>query len=73
LLAFRVKQPLRNIEVRGRVVEVTELGALEHLNQLNLMYTGEPEFFGGSIPEENRDKFTPLKVKIEPIRVRVEG
>jgi len=73
LLAFRLKRPHRNIEVRGRVIEVTELGALEHLNKLTMMYTGEPNFFGGSIPEEHIHKFTPLKVMIEPIRVRVEG
>jgi len=73
LLAYRLKQPLRNVEVRGEVIEVTEEGALEHLNELNMMYTGEPNFFGDSVPEEFIHKFTPLKVKIKPIRVRVEG
>lgn len=73
LLAFRIERPLRNIEVRGRVIKITEQGALEHLDMLNLMYTGEPKFFGDSIPEEHIHKFTPLKVVIEPIRVRVEG
>ena len=40
LLAYHLKQPLRNIEVRGRVVEMTEEGALEHLNELNALYDG---------------------------------
>lgn len=73
ILAYRLKQPLRNIEVRGKVVEITGKGALEHLNKLNLMYTGDPNFFGTSVPEEYIHKFTPLIVRIEPIRVRVEG
>lgn len=73
LLAFRLKQPLRNIEVRGKVVEMTEGGALEHLNELNLMYSGKPNFFGDSVPKELINKFTPLKIRIRPTRVRVEG
>jgi PPOX class probable F420-dependent enzyme len=73
LLAFRLKQPLRNIEVRGKVVEMTEGGALEHLNELNLMYNGKPNFFGDSVPKELINKFTPLKIRIRPTRVRVEG
>jgi PPOX class probable F420-dependent enzyme len=73
ILAYRLKQPLRNIEVRGKVVEITGKGALEHLNKLNLMYTGYPNFFGTSVPKEYINKFTPLIVRIEPIRVRVEG
>jgi len=73
LLAYRLQDPLRNIEVRGRVVEMTEDGALEHLNQLNLLYTGLPNFFGDSIDAELKHKFSPVKVRIEPVRVRVEG
>ena len=73
LLAYRLNQPLRNIEVRGRVVDMTEEGALEHLNELNVLYGSGPEFFGDSIDAELRNKFTPVKVRIRPVRVRVEG
>ena len=73
LLAFRVKDPYRNIEVRGRVVDMSEEGALEHLNELNMLYTGLPNFFGDSIDAELIHKFTPVKVRIEPVHVRVEG
>ena len=73
LLAYRLKRPLFNIEVRGKVIEITEEGALNHLNELNMLYTGKPNFFGDSIDAELIHKFTPLKVRIEPIRVRVEG
>ena len=73
LLAYRLKQPLRNIEVRGRVVEMTEEGALDHLNELNVLYGSGPEFFGDSIDADLRPKFTPVKVRIRLVRVRVEG
>jgi hypothetical protein len=73
LLAYRLGQPLHNIEVRGRVVEMIEEGALEHLNELNMLYGGGPEFFGDSVDAELRHKFTPVKVRIRPVRVRVEG
>jgi hypothetical protein len=73
LLAYRLKQPLRNIEVRGQVVEMTEEGALEHLNELNELYGSGPEFFGDSVDAELRHKFTPVKIRIRPVRVHVEG
>ena len=65
LLAYRLKQPLRNIEVRGQVVEISAEGALEHLNELNVLYGSGPEFFGDSIDAELRNKFTPVKVRVE--------
>lgn len=73
LLAYRLKEPLRNIEVRGQVVEMTEEGAVEHLNELNMLYGSGAEFFGDSVDVELRHKFTPVKVRIRPLRVRVEG
>lgn len=73
LLAYRLKQPLRNIEVRGRVTEMAEERALEHLNELNRLYGCGAEFFGDSVDAELRHKFTPVKIRIRPLRVRVEG
>ena len=73
LLAYRLDEPLRNIEVRGEVVEMTEAGALEHLNELNMLYTGKPNFFGDSIDAALIDQFTPVKIRIKLTRVRVEG
>jgi PPOX class probable F420-dependent enzyme len=73
LLAYRLKQPLRNIEVRGRVEEMTEEGALEHLNEVNMLYTGKPSFFGDSIDAELMDKYRPVKIRIRPVKVRTEG
>ncbi len=41
--------PYRFLQVRGRVVEISEAKALEHFNGLAAKYTGEPEWrnYGG--------------------------
>jgi len=36
--------PYRYLEVRGRVVEITESGADAHINRLSLKYTGNPVY-----------------------------
>jgi PPOX class probable F420-dependent enzyme len=65
-------EPLRNIEVRGRVVEMTEQGAVEHNDQLTMLYTGKPHFFGDAVPAALQARFTPVICKVLPTRVRVE-
>jgi PPOX class probable F420-dependent enzyme len=75
LLAFDPKYPLRTIEIRGTVVEMTEEGALEHLDQLTQLYmhNSDARFFGDCIPAELHARYIPVKVKIAPISIRVEG
>lgn len=75
LLVYDPNNPLRNIEIRGRVVEMTEEGALEHLDELTQLYLGKPnaKFFGDSVPAHLRGSYTPIRIRIEPISVRVEG
>lgn len=75
LLAYDPKQPTRYIEVRGLVVEMTEEGGEEHLDQLTRLYMGKADarFFGDSVPVTLRQRYVPVKVRITPIRVRVEG
>ncbi|MCS6995307.1 MAG: PPOX class F420-dependent oxidoreductase [Anaerolineales bacterium] len=34
--------PYRYLQIRGRVVEITEEGGLQHINTLALKYTGQP-------------------------------
>ncbi len=36
------KDPYRFVQLRGRVVEFTEKGGLEHINTLSLKYHGKP-------------------------------
>jgi PPOX class probable F420-dependent enzyme len=55
--------PSRYFEVRGRVVEVTEDGAREHIDELSQRYMGRPyPWFGG------RDQVR-LLVRIAPEKV----
>lgn len=75
LLAYRPTQPLRHIEIRGTVVDMTETGALEHLDALTQLYLHRPEarFFGDCVPADFRGTYIPVKVTIVPTHVRVEG
>src|SRR5215211_205457 len=52
LLVYDPRNPLRNIEVRGLVVEMTEAGAVEHDDRLAQLYLGKPDacFFGDAVP-----------------------
>lgn len=74
LLAYDPKNPLHNIEIRGCVVEMTEEGALEHDDELTQLYLHKPDakFFGDSVPAELQSRYTPVRVKIEPVHIRVE-
>lgn len=75
LLAFNPKQPLHSIEIRGIVIEMTEEGALEHLDQLTQLYMHKPDarFFGDSIPAELQTSYIPVKIKVAPNSIRIEG
>jgi PPOX class probable F420-dependent enzyme len=37
-----MKNPYRYLQVRGRVVEITEEGAVDHISTLSVKYTGGP-------------------------------
>jgi PPOX class probable F420-dependent enzyme len=66
ILAYDPRDTLRYLEVRGRVVEMTEDGALEHLDDLSELYTGRRPYFGACVPAELRDKEIPVLCKILP-------
>lgn len=75
LLAYDPGNPIRNIEIRGCVVEMTEDGAVEHNDELARLYLRKPDakFFGDAVPEELQARYTPVRVKIAPTHIRVEG
>jgi PPOX class probable F420-dependent enzyme len=75
LLIYDPQNPLHNIEIRGRVVEMTEEGAIEHNDELARLYLGKPDakFFGDAVPAEVQSRYTPVRVTIEPTHIRVEG
>ena len=59
--------PYRYLEIRGRVVEITETGADEHANKLSQKYTGKPVYAKRS-PAEVR-----VLYKVEPQKVTSMG
>ena len=66
LLCFDPRKPLRFLEVRGRVMEMTKEGAMEHLDGLSERYTGARPSFGGCVPVELKEKEIPVLCKILP-------
>lgn len=63
--------PLRNISAPPPVVEMTEAGAVEHNDQLTMLYLGKPHFFGDAVPTHWRR--VPVICKVLPTRVHVEA
>lgn len=75
LLIYDPRNPLHNIEIRGTVIEMTTDGAEEHLDALTQLYSGRPDlhFFGDEVPADLRATHQPVKIRIQPARIRVEG
>jgi PPOX class probable F420-dependent enzyme len=69
LLCYDPRNPLRYLEVRGQVVEMTEIGAMEHLDRLSELYTGQSPYFGACVPAELKDIETPVLCRILPTHV----
>ncbi len=70
LLCYDPRRPLRYLEVRGTVVEMTESGALEHLDAIASKYAGRPiRYFGDCIPAAFGESETPVLCRIQPTRV----
>ncbi len=67
VFAYRRDNPLRYIELRGSVVEMTEENAMAHLDQLAELYTGRSPYYGEVIPIEWKDRETPILCKIAPL------
>jgi PPOX class probable F420-dependent enzyme len=73
IMAIDPQNPYRYLEVRGSVDEITEEGALDHINQLARLYANKPTFYGGVAPAEMKDKVVRVICKIKPRRVRTVG
>ena len=70
LLCYDPHEPLRYLEVRGRVIDITESGAGEHLDGLASKYTGRPtRFFGDSVPARFAETEIPVIFTIRPVHV----
>ncbi len=73
LLAFDPDDPYRFIEIRGKVVDVTEEGAVEHIEELARIYTEDPEYYGYTATADQRYLETRLLCRVQPTRIRVAG
>ncbi len=65
----------RWIEIRGRVAEITSIGAEAHADALTQRYTGgrKRHFYGDVYPVEQKDKETRVIVRIEPIHIATDA
>ena len=70
VLSIDPDDPYRWLEVRGQIVEETEVGALEHINSLSLKYPNQPDYFKRN--EAMRGKQQRVTYKIEPTRVNTD-
>lgn len=61
------ENPYRYLEVRGRVVEITQAGADEHINKLSQKYLGNPVY-----PYRSKGEVRVL-YKVEPEKVHTMG
>jgi PPOX class probable F420-dependent enzyme len=73
IMAIDTTRPYRRLEVRGVVVESTEIGAVEHINQLAALYTGNASYYGGVAAADMAQKETRIMYKIKPEYVVAEG
>jgi PPOX class probable F420-dependent enzyme len=70
LLCYDPHQPLRYLEVRGIVVEMTEEGAARHLDALASKYIARPvHYFGDVIPMRFAESEIPVLCRIRPTHV----
>ena len=70
LLCYDPRQPLRYLEVRGTVDEMTEKGATEHLDALASKYAGRRiRYFGEVIPVRFAQTESPMLCLIRPTHV----
>jgi PPOX class probable F420-dependent enzyme len=60
--------PYRYVSVRGEVVEVTEDGAVEHIDELTRRYFEQDEY-----PNKGEERGPRVLVRIEPDRVVTSG
>lgn len=70
LLCYDPRHPLRSLEIRGRVVEMTQEGAAAHLDALTSKYLQRPaHYFGDAVPADLAATETPVLCRIRPLRV----
>jgi hypothetical protein len=70
LLCYDPRQPLRFLEVRGTVVDMTDVDAAAHLDALASRYLARPvRYFGDVIPVQFAESEIPVLCRIQPTHV----
>jgi PPOX class probable F420-dependent enzyme len=70
LLCYDPQQPLRYLEIRGTVIDMSEDDALQHLDDLSSKYAGRPvRYFGDMVPAHFAECEVPVLCHILPTRV----
>jgi PPOX class probable F420-dependent enzyme len=70
LLCYDPREPLRYLEIRAVVVDMTRDGADEHLDALASKYLGRPvHYFGDVVPADLAEVEVPVLCRIRPVRV----
>ena len=67
VVAIDLQNPYRWMEIRGVVSEITEEGALDHINALSKLYRGNEDYYA-KYPER-RGKETRVIYKITPMHI----
>lgn len=67
ILSVDPENPYRYMEIRGDIVEVTEDGAVDHINALSERYFGRKDYYQNN--PEGRHKETRVIYKIKPVVV----
>lgn len=71
LMMFDPHNQFRYLEIRGLVEEITAEGGGESMNELSLLYTGQPKRYGIEAPA--REVSERLVYKIRPTQVNHSG
>ena len=71
VMVFDPQNQFRWLEVRGLVEEITAEGGGESMNELSLLYTGQPRRYGLEVPP--REVSERLLYKIRPTHVNFSG
>jgi PPOX class probable F420-dependent enzyme len=71
VLAIDPENPYRWMEVRGKVAEISEDGAVDHINALAKKYRGDDDYYARD--PDLRSKETRVIYRITPVKVNARG
>ena len=73
IMALDPKDAYGWLEVRGIVEEITEVGGVDHIDELARLYENTPAFYGYVTPNRVANQETRVIYKIRPVRVQATG